>query len=219
MEIILHAPGLSEEQSHWAVIEECEEGVIWLKGAIAPLASGDVVVLEQPIEGDARYMATAEIDEVSPDRYALRVVEAWRRRQQREFVRVSTYGIRVRVSRPSPSDPSRLRGRPRLHRDRLGEGGAEHEMVEMLDISAGGCRLVSASGLQLEDHVICHFELPGDSCYVLPCRVVRIEPKRQGYKGRRWVAVEFIGIQEPMRSELLRWVFREQVRRHRGQRR
>jgi len=60
-----------------------------------------------------------------------------------------------------------------------------------------------------------HLELPGSECFVLPGRIVP-NPGRAVPRDRKTnVAVAFIGLDEATRSQLLRWVYREQVRRHR----
>ncbi len=218
MELILHAPGMRSGHPVHAIVDELDSEMIWFKGSSSPLIAGDVVVLEKPVAGDARYMATAEIEVQAPDRFALRISDQWQRRQQREFVRISTHGIEVRVVRSAPSaseNPADKHSRRRDRRKPVAEPEHSDEVLEMLDLSAGGLRFVSPGERQLEEQFVCHFELPGNSCYALPSRVVRAERTFEGYTGRRWVAVEFIGLDEGVRSDLLRWVFREQVRRHR----
>lgn len=87
-------------------------------------------------------------------------------------------------------------------------------MYPLLDISAGGIRFEAAEEFEQDDAVVCHFELPGSACFVLPSRIVRTlnDSPRPGEKME--VAVEFEGLAEEQRGELLRWVYREQVKRH-----
>ena len=89
---------------------------------------------------------------------------------------------------------------------------AVHHLV---DISAGGIRFESASDYEPDEDVICHFELPGSLCFVLPARTIRSPEETVTVSGKPSVAVEFVGLDENNRSQLLRWVYREQVHRHR----
>ena len=66
-----------------------------------------------------------------------------------------------------------------------------------------------------DEEVVVHFELPGSQCFVLPARVVRIPGGPSSHSGKRNVAVAFTGIDERTRSQLLGWVYRQQIRRHR----
>jgi hypothetical protein len=76
-------------------------------------------------------------------------------------------------------------------------------------------RFHSSVGYEPDEEVVVHFELPGAQRFVLPARVVRKPDPPSSRSGKRNVAVAFIGVDEPTRSQLLRWVYREQVRRHR----
>ncbi len=113
----------------------------------------------------------------------------------RAFVRVSTYGIDAEISRPD-------------------EIPGDADEAAMLDLSAGGVRLLTRTALALGECVVCHFELPAEACFALPAKVVRIDPAPPGRSGQG-VALEFVGLPEEHRASLLRWIYREQVRRHR----
>ena len=63
---------------------------------------------------------------------------------------------------------------------------------------------------------MCHFELPGSLCFVLPARICRSVGNDSAGSPKPTVAVEFQGLDENNRSQLLRWVYREQVKRHRA---
>ena len=66
-----------------------------------------------------------------------------------------------------------------------------------------------------DEEVVVHLELPGSEGFVLPARVVRYPGQLVRQNGKSNVAVSFIGLDETTRSQLLRWVYREEVRRHR----
>ena len=85
----------------------------------------------------------------------------------------------------------------------------------MLDLSAGGIRFQSTVEYEPDEEVVVHFELPDSECFVLPARVVRT-PDTPANRAKDSVAVAFTGIDEATRSQLQRWVYREQVRRHRN---
>lgn len=88
----------------------------------------------------------------------------------------------------------------------------------MLDVSAGGLYFETTESFEVDDEQVYHFELPGQSCYALPARVVRCKPK-PGCNNRFRVAVEFVDLNEEHRKELLQWIYREQTRRHRKDKR
>ena len=90
--------------------------------------------------------------------------------------------------------------------------------ARVIDLSAGGIRFSGESSYEADEEVICHFELPGSLCFVLPARIVRspeAEADATTTSDTDCVACEFVGLDEANRSQLLRWVYREQVRRHR----
>ena len=59
------------------------------------------------------------------------------------------------------------------------------------------------------------YELTGALCFVLPGRIVRGLEQQATIGEKPSTAVEFTRLDELNRSQLLRWVYREQVRRHR----
>ena len=175
---------------------------IWLSGSGFPARHGDLVLVELPVPGDARYEAPARVELHPPDRYALRRAGGWDRDQRRAWVRINTYGVDVSVAwlecesaEPPPEPPK-----------------DDSPSYPMLNISAGGLSLVADDSLSVGDAAMCHFELPGEASFDLEARVVRVESG--GLRGRRRrVAFEFVGIDDARRSALLRWIYREQVRR------
>ncbi len=42
------------------------------------------------------------------------------------------------------------------------------DVHELIDISAGGIRFSGEADYEPDEDVICHFELPGSLCFVLP---------------------------------------------------
>ena len=101
------------------------------------------------------------------------------------------------------------------------------ETVEILDASVPSREVdpgatvpvrVVLRRYEQDEEVVCHFELPGSLCFVLPARVVRPPGEVTGRR-KPSVAVEFVGLDENNRSQLLRWVYREQVHRHRQEQR
>ena len=85
----------------------------------------------------------------------------------------------------------------------------------VVDISAGGIRFASNIEYEIDEDVICHLELPGSLCFVLPAQVVRSTDSSPLENDRTNVGVEFSGLDETNPSQLLRWVYREQAQRHR----
>jgi c-di-GMP-binding flagellar brake protein YcgR len=100
----------------------------------------------------------------------------------------------------------------------LGNRGQEEQRENspmVVDISAGGIRFASNIEYEIDEDVICHLELPGSLCFVLPAQVVRSTDSSPLENDRTNVGVEFSGLDETNPSQLLRWVYREQAQRHR----
>ena len=195
--ITLHRkPNLGRKPVH-VTVDRIDDALIWVKGVSPTLGDGDAVLIEYKLADDGRYLADAEVVEQRPHSTLISRKGAWRRVQDRSFVRISTHGIEVKS--PAPSSP---------------EPDSKDDHFEMLDISAGGTCFETREDFDLDDEFICHFDLPGGCCYVLPARVVRVQPKK-GQAGRYRVAVEFVDLGEEHRCELLRWIYQEQTRRHR----
>ncbi len=204
--IHLHRGRQVEERPVAATIDRFENGCVWVKGSSGSLCEGDSILLEYKIEDDGRYVANGSVEERRPDSTFISHDGQWRRVQDRSFVRISTHGLEVQVPRPlaapaaDQAEAEEQRGKQRF---------------EVLDVSAGGIRFESRNNFEIGEECICHFELPGQSCYVLPSRVVRCKPKASS---KLWqeVAPEFRGLDEEHRSELLRWIYQEQAKRHRS---
>ncbi|MCG8589962.1 MAG: PilZ domain-containing protein [Proteobacteria bacterium] len=190
-------------------VEQVDGDLVWIKGNEEGLRAGDFVLLEHPIRGDARYLAPAEIELQSPERFALRPVGGWERHQERAYVRISIHSLSVRVGRVSGA----ARGEGEVEADAPTD--VPTPSWPMLDLSAGGMRFEANDTFEPGEPIVCHFELPGEACFALPAQVVRVEAGRLQRTPRRRVAVRFEGVDESNKSALLRWVFREQVRRHR----
>ena len=202
--LILHPSGPVGGYPMVVPVDHVADGLHWFLGSCAPLERGEALIVESPIQNDARYSTSATVAASSPEAFALRIASEWQRLQQRAFVRISAHGLQVRVVR------ERGRSGPGESGDRLGE-----VVHELLDLSAGGIRFRSATDYAPDEEVVVHLELPGSECYVLPARVVRNPNQVVKSGGRSNVAAAFMGLDEGTRSQLLRWVYREQVRRHR----
>jgi hypothetical protein len=211
--VILHPDGPADGFPMAASVDDVLQGEHWFLGSIDPVRPGETLIVELPLASDARYATRAVVSTVRPESYALRLEPSWERMQQRAFLRISTHGLQVRVVRlASDADPSSE------------AGGDLHDLV---DVSAGGVRFAAEAGFEADEEVICHFELPGSLCFVLPARIVRspdptaataanaTPESGMAPTGKPSVAVEFVGLDETNRSQLLRWVYREQVQRHR----
>ncbi|MDP6979761.1 MAG: PilZ domain-containing protein [Myxococcota bacterium] len=207
--IQIHRGHHVEEHPLTTTIDRFENGCVWVKGSSGSLCEGDAILLEYKIKDDGRYIANGAVEERRPDSTFISHDGQWCRVQDRSFVRISTHGLEVRVPRPDAAPTT----------EPVGAEPAKEERgrlrFEALDVSAGGIRFESRDTFEIGEECVCHFELPGQSCYVLPARVVRCKPKAGS---RYWheVAVEFVGLDEEHRSEFLRWIYQEQAKRHRN---
>jgi hypothetical protein len=202
--LILHPDGPTDGFPMVVPVDFVEQGTYWFLGSIEPLRQGQSLIVECPIPGDARYATCASIVACSPSTFGLRIEPEWERVQQRAFVRVTADGCQVRVVRlamPSAEEEE--------------EDGVVDDVFDLVDVSAGGIRFASDADFGVGEDVVCHFELPGSLCFVLPGRIVRSPETPSATPGKPSTAVEFVGLDETNRSQLLRWVYREQVRRHR----
>jgi hypothetical protein len=174
------------------------------------------MIVESPIHDDARYVTRATVEACSPQTFALQLDPVWERVQQRAFVRIYAHGLQVRVVRfpplgselavaADPSDP---------HPPEESQQ-ARDSIYDLVDISAGGIRFRSEDDFEEHEEIVCHFELPGSLCFVLPAKIRRSVGAQASGKHKPMVAVEFLRLDENNRSQLLRWVYREQVKRHR----
>lgn len=195
----------------WVTVEACVERVddelLWLTGAAASFKPGEVVLLDVSVSSDARYRAAFEV-EVASAALCAQGELVWQRVQQRALVRIDLPKLPVHIHRcESPGaagdDAENASTRP----DRPARtSAAPHSMV---DLSAGGMRIVANSDFAVGEEVICDFELPDQPAYSMPSRVVRVDSLR------KLVSLKFTNPQEALFSRILRWVFREQVRQHR----
>jgi|GEM_PF-2315862 len=203
--VILHPDGPAGGFPLVVAVDRVSDGVHWFLGSIAPLRRGESLIVESPIPNDARYATRAKVVGCSPETFGLEIETGWERVQERAFVRVSAHGFRVRVVRLALPDET--------------DGGHDlvDEVFDLIDISAGGIRFRcnDDGDFEAEEDVVCHFELPGSLCFVLPGRIVRPLDGGAAERDKPSSAVEFVGLDETNRSQLLRWVYREQVRRHR----
>ena len=208
--VILHPDGPAGGFPMAVRVDRVDDGLHWFLGCCEPIGRGEAVIVESPIHDDARYVTRATVKATSRETFALALNPIWERVQQRAFVRIFAHGLQVRVLRVGGSstpdeddrDPNEFTGEP----------DAVHDLI---DISAGGIRFASDADYEPDEEVVCHFELPGSLCFVLPARIVRPSKQDPRKSEKPAVAVEFAGLDENNRSQLLRWVYREQVKRHR----
>lgn len=215
--LILHAEAPAGGFPLVVPVDHVADGLHWFLGSCAPLVRGEALLVESPVQDDARYSTSATVAAASTTTFALRISPLWRRVQQRAFVRISAHGLRVRVVRLSHPDAYAREGP-----NDGGQGGdpaavdPERESFhELLDVSAGGIRFQTSAEYEADEDVMVHFELPGSQCFVLTGRIVRYPAAARTRATAKSVAVAFSGIDEATRSQLLRWVYREQIRRHR----
>ena len=204
--VILHPDGPAGGYPMVVAVDQVSGGYHWFLGCCDPIRRGETLIVESPVPNDARYVTRATVMASSPGTFALKLDPLWERVQQRAFVRIAAHGLTVRVVRLAPPMPGEKGNRDEVSAD---------SVYPLLDISAGGIRFESAGEYEPEEDVICHFELPGSLCFVLPARIVRSPESPSPILEKPSVGVEFIGLDENNRSQLLRWVYREQVRRHR----
>lgn len=219
--LTLHADGPAGGYPKLATVDSIVDGTLWFLGSSAPLGRGDRLMVESSVPDHGRFTTSAEIIASNDQTFGLRLSSNWRRLQQRAFVRISAHGLQVRVEstvKRDRSEPKRAAARKPTRADaRAGQSDdpARTPIYELLDISAGGLRFLSTIDYQHDEVVVVHFELPGSQCFVLTARVVRTPKMRVTRSGKHNVAVAFVSVDEATRSQLLRWVYREQVRRHR----
>ncbi|MFK7898075.1 MAG: flagellar brake protein [Myxococcota bacterium] len=200
--VVLHPDGPAGGYPMVVAVDRVEDGLHWFLGSCAPIQRGETLMVESPVPDDARYATSAKVMASSEATFALKIQPAWHRVQQREFVRISAQGLQVRVERSESGFPP------------VGGGETNGAIYDLLDVSAGGIRFQADGDWEPGDEMICHFELPGSLCFVLAARVARLPRPPDFRPNKPTVAVEFFGIDETTRSQLLRWVYREQVRRH-----
>ena len=220
--VILHPDGPAGGFPMAIRVDRIADGLHWFLGCCEPLSRGESMTVESPIHDDARYITRAKIEASSRETFALRLKPIWERVQQRAFVRIFAHGLQVRVLRPASDPEAEVNSDvdSDVDSDLESEGnegatGFPGTLHDLVDISAGGIRFASSDDYEPDEEVICHFELPGSLCFVLPARIVRPSKIRPSGLGKPSVAVEFINLDENNRSQLLRWVYREQVKRHR----
>ena len=213
-DLVVHPDRQANEKSVAVSIERIEDGTIWLKGSTSRFDDGDLILLEYRVSEKGRFLTDVAVEVNLPDGVSIDCSGEWRWVQDRDFVRISTHGIGV--SLPTPKKPRRKKRRKKNHAvDDEPSSEGESLRFEMLDMSAGGFRFETRAEFEIDSEFVCHFELPGQSCYVLPARVVRIQ-RNPHNRNLYWVGVVFLGIDEDHRSELVRWINQEQVRRHRS---
>jgi hypothetical protein len=159
------------------VVEKVEEGTILVDASgtpVEPMEPGEPVIVEHRVSGDARYRARAQLDVDPAQGVRLLPIESWERDNQRSFVRVRTYGLEVTLSRPLEElDPDARSTEAR-------SPNRKPTRYPMLDVSAGGAAICAEPRFELGEEVVCHFELPGECCFALPAKVVRVDAPGSG---------------------------------------
>lgn len=212
--VILHPDGPAGGFPMVIAVDQIEDGMHWFLGSCDPLQPGEALLVESAVAGAARFATRAKVSAKSDQTFALKLEPLWERVQQREFVRISAHGLQVRVLRSESGFPPVSDGYDSQEGVEDDPRSALDTVHDLLDVSAGGIRFQAEGDWEPGDEMICHFELPGSLCFVLAARVARLPRPPDSQPGKPTVAVEFIGIDETTRSQLLRWVYREQVRRH-----
>ena len=184
--VVLHAGGPIGEFPMLIPVDHISTGIHWFLGHAAPLLRGASLTVQSPIEGDARYFTNATMVACSEALFGLEIDPDWERSQERAFARVPTPGLSVGVVRLS---------------DQTGTT-AETTRDELQDLSAGGLSFSATDDFEVGEEVVCHFEPPGSLCFVLPAKVVRA-PRSASPGAKTNVSVEFFGIDEANRSQLL----------------
>lgn len=82
------------------------------------------------------------------------------------------------------------------------------------DISGGGVRLVSSQTYPIGKNILVTFELPGHEVIETIGQIVRSE-QPQSDRTVYWLGVKYIGIREPQRNKIIKYVFQKQLERHR----
>jgi c-di-GMP-binding flagellar brake protein YcgR len=177
------------------VVDVVEQSRFWIEAPDDPFPIGGRVVAERTVPGDARYRGIFEVVSRARDSTALKPCDDWNRVQARNFVRVVTPRVPVDAILRDPQ--------------------ADVAQLWLADISAGGMLAETTTRLDCNTELDCRFKLPNSSeLFVLPAQVVRLIAER-GLEGALFkLGIQFLDLPEPVVSELLRWVFREQVRRN-----
>lgn len=214
--LILHPQAPAGGYPMVVPVDHVSDDLHWFLGSCAPLARGESLIVESPVQNDARYSTSAIVVASTSETFALRLSPNWERVQQRAFVRISAHGLQVRVVRLTQDGDN---PRPLVSLEsgavELPSGDPDRDSIhELLDLSAGGIRFQASTEYEPDEEVVVHFELPGSQCFVLSARVVRTPGGPSSHSGKRSVAVAFTGIDERTRSQLLGWVYRQQIRRH-----
>ena len=214
--VILHPDGPAGGYPMAVRVDRVDKGLHWFLGCCDPIGRGESMIVESPIHDDARYVTRATVEACSPQTFALKLKPVWERVQQRAFVRIYAHGLQVRVLRLPPlgSEPAAASD-PSIPQTSEETPEVQDSIYDLVDISAGGIRFRTEDDFEADEEVVCHFELPGSLCFVLPARIRRSAGAQSLKIHKSTVAVEFQGLDENNRSQLLHWVYREQVKRHR----
>jgi hypothetical protein len=207
--VVLYSDGPVDAFPVSTCVERVAEGKHWFLGSCEPLREGDSLMVEYAIPDEALYTTDALIEICSASGFALKIEPLWERVQKREFVRIMAFGLQVRVVR---SQASRFESE---QPDADTAADAAGSVYPLLDISAGGISFQSSADFEPGEQVICHLELPGSDCMILPAEIILVPADAPIHRQKPEVAVEFQCLDESHRSQVLRWVYQEQARRHR----
>jgi len=197
-------------------VERADDELLWLEGAQASFEPGEAISVDVSVAKDARYRAAFEVEVASAEHIAASPLGQgsdsgwkWERLQQRSLVRTETPRLEARIRRCGSAAPIESGGTRPTRGDRDNDGAEPQATYSVLDLSAGGMRIEASGGFEVGQDVVCDFELPDQPPYTLAGRVVRTDPEKN------FVSLQFTDTGEYLRSKILRWIFREQVRLHR----
>ncbi len=178
-------------------IDVVEKSRFWIEVPERQLRVGDRVLVVRIVPGDARYSGTFEVVSRVRKSFALEPRDRWSRVQDRDFVRVATPRISVDGILRNPE--------------------AKSVQLWLMDLSGGGMLVESATQLDCGTELDCRFELPqSPDLFVLPAQVVRLTRERNTEHAGFRLGLRFVGVPDQIVSKLMRWTFKEQIRRRKG---
>lgn len=207
--LTLRPGGADDAEAYRVRVRSLDGGVICVYGQGCPLQTGDFVRIDFVIPADARYLVDARVRVLPDGSFTLGLKGEWVRVQRREYFRIKTGIIPVRIVR-----------------ERARRGAKDDKAKNWLcDLSAGGALLETNLPIEVNEYVHLSMELPLELVEELPedpeaprsvalgvpVRVMRVEELNRGQ--RRRIGVSFGAIPQSLRTDILRWVYALQARR------
>ena len=118
-------------------VDQVSDGLHWFLGRLDGVDRGQRLLVESPVNNDARYVNQATVAAASEQTFALEFEPTWERVQQRAFVRVSAQGVELRVVRFSAKPEGEAPAAP--------EDGKDDEASGDEASSGCGCATVDLS--------------------------------------------------------------------------